>query len=96
MERTLSNPAWRRRSWLVIMRARRRRFPKTRVGQYLKWFVFRRNATSDRHVLPLTVNDIGPAIADLPSDIDVSFQQAVMRVVDLAEEGLFRQIVSYL
>ena len=67
------------------------------MGQCLKWFVFRRNGTtSDRHVLPLTLKGTGPVIADLPGGTDDSFQQAVMTTVDLSEEGLFRQLVSYL
>ena len=51
----------------------------------------------DRLVLPLTVRDTGGVVAIVPGGISGdNFQQLVMKVVDLPEEGVFRKIVSYL
>ena len=95
-ERALGNPSWRRRSWLVIIRARRTRYLRTRGGRCPKWFVFKRKGARDRCSLPLTVDETNMVIDSWPSGADDSFQKVVMRVVDLPEEELFRSIVSYI
>ena len=97
MERALSHPTWRRRSWLVVFRARRTRHLQTRRWRCWKWLVFRRKGTRGGYVLlPLTVDETSPLIESWPSDADDSFQQAVTKVIDLPEEELFRSIVSYI
>ena len=96
MTEALSNPTWRRRSWLVVLRARRTRYLRTREGRLLKWFVFRRKGARGRSALPLTVDENNMAINSWPSGADGSFQQVVMKVIDLPEGELFRSIVSYI
>ena len=86
MERALSNPSWRRRSWLVVLRARR-----TRHLQARRW-----RRTRGRCALPLTVDEANLSNDSWPSGADDSFQQIVMKIVDLPEEELFRSIVFYI
>ena len=51
----------------------------------------------DELVLPLTVRNTGGVVAFVPSGmVGDSFKQLVMKVVDLPEEEVFREIVSYL
>ena len=95
-ERALSNPSWRRRSWLVLLRTRRKEFPRTRGRRRFKWFVSRREGTRYALDLPLTINDAGMVVDNWPCGTGDSFQHAVIKVVGLPEEGLFRKIISYL
>ena len=95
-ERALSNPSWRRRSWLAIIRARRERYLRASGGRSLKWVVFGRKGVRGRCLLPLTVDDTNMVIDSWPSGADGSFQKVVVKVVDLPEEELFRSIVSYI
>ena len=96
MEIALSNPTWRRRSWLVVLRARRTRYLRARGGRYPKWSLFRRKGTLGRCVLPLTVHDTNMVIDSWPNGAHDGFQGVVTKAIELPEEELFRSVVSYI
>ena len=99
---TTDNPHWRRRGWLVLLRARYQPAAVTPVRSRWRWAGC--CSTQDGVDLPVGVvplprqeNDIEDGQRSVAHDTaDSEFRQLLIRVVDHEEDGVFRSIVAYL